>query len=137
LAKWQARVAGHLGDGQFGIARLARLLGLSERTLYRRLSELAGLTPAAWLRELRLSQAQQLLEAGCFGSVAKVADAVGSALAKHLSNVCAERFGSRPSDYCTLQEYLPGPSQSGWRLARDKSLPNGLKRDDLGRLAGI
>jgi len=99
LAQWQAQVAAHLPDERFGPAELAGLLHLSERTLYRRLGELAGLTPAAWLRELRLHQARQLLEAGNFGSVAAVADAAGFASAKHLSNVYAERFGRRPSNY--------------------------------------
>ena len=70
LAEWQTQVAGHLTNEQFGPAELARLLGLSERTLYCRLGELAGLTLMAWLRELRLDQARQLLEAGGFGSVA-------------------------------------------------------------------
>lgn len=99
LAQWQAQVAGHLPNEQFGPPELARLLDLSERTLYRRLGELAGFTPAAWLRELRLAQARQLLEAGDFGSVAEVADAVGFASAKYFSSVYAERFGRRPSDY--------------------------------------
>ncbi|TDN39204.1 response regulator [Hymenobacter sp. UV11] len=99
LAEWQAQVAPHLADEQFGPAELAGLLNLSERTLYRRLGELAGLTPAAWLRELRLHQARQLLEAGGFGTVAAVAGAVGFASAKHFSNLYAERFGRRPSDY--------------------------------------
>ncbi|MGI4869564.1 MAG: ATP-binding protein [Janthinobacterium lividum] len=99
LAEWQAQVAAHLADEQFGPAELARLLAVSERTLYRRLGELAGLSPAAWLRELRLHQARQLLEAGGFGTVAAVAGAVGFASAKHFSNLYAERFGRRPSDY--------------------------------------
>ncbi|MGI4824442.1 MAG: hypothetical protein ACRYFV_24805 [Janthinobacterium lividum] len=58
LAHWQAQATEHLADEQFGPAELAELLGLSERTLYRRLGELAGLTPTAWLRELRLDQAR-------------------------------------------------------------------------------
>ena len=103
LAEWQTQVAGHLADEQFGPAELAGLLCLSERTLYRRLGELAGLTPAAWLRELRLHQARQLLEAGSFGTVTAVATAVGFASAKHFSNVYAERFGRRPADYRAAQ----------------------------------
>ena len=73
LADWQAQASEHLADEQFGPAELARLLRLSERTLYRRLGELAGRTPAAWLRELRLDQARLLLEAGGGGSVTQVA----------------------------------------------------------------
>lgn len=99
LAEWQARVAGHLANEQFGSAELAQLLGLSQRTLYRRLGELAGLTPAAWLREQRLHQARQLLEAGDFGTVAAVAEAVGFVSARHFSTLYTERFGRRPSDY--------------------------------------
>jgi signal transduction histidine kinase/DNA-binding NarL/FixJ family response regulator len=99
LAQWQALVLEHLANEQFGPPELARLLAVSERTLYRRLGEWAGLTPAAWLRELRLDRARQLFEAGHFGSVPEVADAVGFASAKHFSNVYAERFGRRPNDY--------------------------------------
>ncbi|MBH8559364.1 hybrid sensor histidine kinase/response regulator transcription factor [Hymenobacter negativus] len=99
LAQWEAQVAGHLANEQFGPAELAALLAMSERTLYRRLGKLAGLTPAAWLRELRLHQARQLLEAGDFGSVAAVADAVGFATAKYFSACYAERFGRLPSEY--------------------------------------
>ena len=99
LTEWQALAAAHLSNEQFGPAELARLLNLSERTLYRRLGEWAGLTTAAWLRELRLHQARQLLEAGNFGTVAAVAEAVGFASAKHFSNLYAKRFGRQPSDY--------------------------------------
>ncbi|MBO2012479.1 ATP-binding protein [Hymenobacter negativus] len=99
LASWQAQVAAHLADEHFGPTELARLLFLSERTLYRRLGELAGLTPAAWLRELRLNQARQMLETGNFRTVADVAAAVGFASAKYFSSVYVERFGRRPADY--------------------------------------
>jgi transcriptional regulator GlxA family with amidase domain len=101
-------VAAHLADQKFGPAELAGLLAVSERTLYRRLGEWAGLTPAAWLHELRLHQARQLLEASGFGTVAAMADAVGFATAKHFSNVYTERFGRRPSDYRTAQDWRAG-----------------------------
>jgi transcriptional regulator GlxA family with amidase domain len=99
LAQWQAQLAPHLSNPEFGPAKLAGLLCLSERTLYRRLGELAGLTPAAWLRELRLDHARRLLEAGDFDSVAAVAEAAGFGNAKAFSARYIERFGRRPGDY--------------------------------------
>ncbi|WP_216679813.1 helix-turn-helix domain-containing protein [Hymenobacter siberiensis] len=46
-----------------------------------------------------MALARQRLEARDFGTVAQVADAVGFTSAKHFSNLYAERFGRRPSDY--------------------------------------
>jgi len=99
LARWQAQVGLLLADPGFGPAELASLLCLSERTLYRRLGELAGLTPAAWLRELRLDRARRLLEAGSYGSVADVADAAGFANVKSFAARYVERYGRRPHAY--------------------------------------
>jgi transcriptional regulator GlxA family with amidase domain len=102
-------VVPQLPNEHFGPVELAALLCLSERTLYRRLGELTGLTPAAWLRELRLAQARRLLEAGEFTSVADVASAVGFGSAKYFSVSYAERFGRRPNRLL-LGEPLARPS---------------------------
>jgi transcriptional regulator GlxA family with amidase domain len=75
------------------------LLGLSKRTLYCRLGELAGLTSAAWLRELRLDQARLPLEAGGFGSVTQVTKAVSFASSQYFATHYTERFGRRPANY--------------------------------------
>lgn len=99
LARWQAQLGTHLANPDFGPAELAGLLCLSERTLYRRLGELSGLTPAGWLRELRLDRARRLLEAGDVRSVADVADAAGFVNVKSFAARYAERFGRRPHAY--------------------------------------
>ena len=79
--------------------QLAAALHLSERTLYRRLKELTGLTPAGWLREARLDRARQLLEAKALPTVAEVADAVGFSNASHFTQLYGKRFGKKPSEY--------------------------------------
>lgn len=87
-----------VADEEFGPARLAAAAGLSERTLYRRLKELTGLTPAAFVREVRLLQARHLLETKAVTTVAEAAFAVGFANASHFGRVYAERFGRTPGE---------------------------------------
>jgi len=67
----------HLGDPDFGAARLAKEAGLSPRQLLRRLRAETGLTAARWLRELRLQRGHDLLRNGYAESVGEVAAAVG------------------------------------------------------------
>lgn len=78
---------------------LAEALHLSERTAYRRLKELTGLTPANWLREVRLERARQLLEAQAFPTVAEVAYEVGFLNPSHFTQLYSKRFGKKPSEY--------------------------------------
>jgi transcriptional regulator GlxA family with amidase domain len=77
-------------------AGLAAAAHLSERTLYRRLRELTGYTPAGFVRELRLLRARQLLWAGEVPTVAAVAAAVGFVNAAHFGRAYARRFGQPP-----------------------------------------
>ncbi len=99
LRVWRTTVAPHLSDETFGPEALAALLLLSRRTLYRHLHELTGLTPGAWLRELRLDHARRLLEARTYPTIAEVAYASGFASASYFGKAFAERFGCRPSEY--------------------------------------
>lgn len=85
-----------LSDPHCRPAHLARAAHLSERTLYRRLHELTGLTPAGFLRELRLLRARQLLRTGELPTVGEVAYAVGFINANHFGRVYARRFGCPP-----------------------------------------
>jgi len=88
-----------LANPDFNPADLATRLGVGERTLYRRLKALTGLTPAAWLREVRLDQARQLLESRVNRTVAEVAYDVGFANPDYFGQVYYRRFGRRPSEY--------------------------------------
>lgn len=79
--------------------QLAEALAMSERTAYRRLKEFTGLTPAAWLREVRLDRARQLLEAQALPTVAEVAYEVGFPNPSHFTQLYSKRFGKKPSEY--------------------------------------
>lgn len=88
-----------LNDSDYSPADLAARLGVGERTLYRRLKTLTGLTPAAWLREVRLDQARRLLESRSTRTVAEVAYDVGFTNPDYFGQVYYKRFGKRPSEY--------------------------------------
>ena len=99
LRAWRAAVAPHLPDAEYGPDALADTLHLSRRSLYRYLHELTGLTPAAWLRELRLDHARHLMEAGAYPTISEVAYASGFASPSYFGKAFGERFGCRPSEY--------------------------------------
>jgi transcriptional regulator GlxA family with amidase domain len=91
--------AASLHAPDFTPSALAVAAELSERTLYRRLKELTGLAPAAWLREARLLRAQQLLVSGAYRTVAEVAAATGFGGAGYFGQLYFRRFGHHPGEH--------------------------------------
>ena len=88
-----------LEDADFGPTQLAERLALGERTLYRYIKELVGLTPAAYLRELRLQHAHHLLETQACPTVADAAYQSGFNDPSYFGQVFQKRFGKKPSAY--------------------------------------
>jgi len=99
LAALQALIPAVLSNPDYTPALLADELRLSERTLYRKLKEQTGLTPAGWLREVRLDHARQLLESQTLATVAEVAYAAGFQDPNYFGQAFTKRFGRRPSEY--------------------------------------
>ncbi len=98
LAQVQTVIEAHLGEDSFGVDDLARALGLSRATLYRRLKGLMDQSLMDWTWELRLEQAAILLSQGV-GSVSEVAYGVGFKSIAHFSNRFHDHFGMSPSAY--------------------------------------
>lgn len=91
--------AAAIAEPDFDTLQLVTQVGVSERTLYRKLKELTGLTPAAYLREVRLEHARQLLERRAMQTVAEVAYAVGFDNPGYFATVFLKRYGKRATEY--------------------------------------
>jgi signal transduction histidine kinase/DNA-binding response OmpR family regulator len=89
----------HLAESDFNMDRLAAELAVSERQLRRRLTQLTGLSPNLYLRELRLQTARDYLQQGKYKTVKETSFAVGFSKVAHFSRLYQERFGVLPSAY--------------------------------------
>jgi signal transduction histidine kinase/DNA-binding response OmpR family regulator len=88
----------HLAHADFTVDDLAAKVGLSPRQLQRRLKQLTGTSPAAFIRQYRLDVGAQLLEQDG-GTVAQVAYQVGFGTPDTFSRHFKDRFGCPPSAY--------------------------------------
>ncbi|PDT10036.1 transcriptional regulator FtrA [Rhizobium sp. M1] len=77
---------------------LARLAGMSKRTLLRRFEAATGKTPARWLLDTRLSNARELLETSDL-TVDTVAEVVGFGSATLLRHHFRQQFATTPIAY--------------------------------------
>lgn len=98
LAETTATVEAHLADPTFSVERLADALGMSTRALHRRMKNVSGLSPGAFIRTLRLQRAAQLLEQGA-ETITEVAHAVGFEDPSYFSRAFRQGFGVSPTDY--------------------------------------
>ncbi len=87
-------------QGDYGVAQLADVAGLSPRTFQRRFGSATGLSPAAYLRSLRIEKARGLLERTRL-SVNEIAWRVGYRDATAFGRVFHAATGLTPSEYRT------------------------------------
>ena len=83
----------------FSIGSLADKLGMSERTLFRKIKKLTGFSPNVYLREIRLQMARRILENKEKVNVGSVSQEIGFTSTKYFSKLYKERFGKSPSEY--------------------------------------
>ncbi|HEX7880173.1 MAG TPA: response regulator, partial [Candidatus Eisenbacteria bacterium] len=85
----------NLADEDFSVEALARQLGQTRTTLFRRIKEAGHTTPSAMIRRLRLEQGRLMLEKGV-GSVNEVAYGVGFKSVSHFCTAFRLAYGSAP-----------------------------------------
>lgn len=94
----------HIADEKFGARQLAEQLGTSEKTLGRRLKQLQNLSPAAFIRSIRLNRSRELILLRQRNSVAEVAHATGFTSVSHFAKLYRQQFNETPSQSFKLQK---------------------------------
>jgi DNA-binding response OmpR family regulator len=87
----------HMADFQLSVERVARGAHLSKRSLERKLKSLEGISPAEYIRQVRLEEAKKLLDAGVVHNIKELAFRVGFKDPEVLSKRFKEHFGFSPS----------------------------------------
>ncbi len=98
LQRLQKIVEENLDDEHFQVGALCLKVGVGERQLYRKLHALLGCTPAAYIRQIRLNHARQLLEKGV-GTVSEITFMVGYTNTSAFARAFRDAFGLAPSEY--------------------------------------
>lgn len=96
----QARkiVLDNVGKEGFGPQALGTELGVSERTLSRRMNDALNVTPARFIRETRLELARDLIVLRHYSSVAEVAYATGFSSVSHFARLYGAKFQETPRE---------------------------------------
>ncbi|MBO0937200.1 response regulator [Fibrella sp. HMF5335] len=87
----------HLDDSQFRVDELAQAVGMSRRTLHRKLASVTSLNVTDFIRQYRLKRACELLRQGY--NVSETAYMIGYESPSHFSTVFREFFGKTPTVY--------------------------------------
>ncbi|MEM9996791.1 MAG: ATP-binding protein, partial [Bacteroidota bacterium] len=92
-------VEARLSDEAFDVGAFADALGMSRRQLQRKLRAVTGETPNAFVRQVRLHHAVELLRHRRYETVAEVAYAVGFSSASYFSRCFSDAYGTAPTDF--------------------------------------
>jgi DNA-binding response OmpR family regulator len=87
-----------MADPQFRIETIAEIMAMSQKTFYRKFKSLTGITPAEFVRDIRLKKAKQLLDTH-ENNVSEVAYLVGFASPKYFATCFREKYQMSPSEY--------------------------------------
>ena len=90
-------VSTHLDDLSFSVESFAEKMNYSSRQLGRILKKHCGLSPVAFILEVRLQKAYQLLKSGTYQSIKEVRYEVGIESASYFTSKFKERFGVNPT----------------------------------------
>ncbi|MEQ9300522.1 MAG: response regulator [Cyclobacteriaceae bacterium] len=88
----------NIGDYNITVSDIAHQMALSERQLYRKVNALTGLTPNQLIREIKLREAMEKLNAKSVTKVSALAKEVGFESSAYFSKLFYARFGKKPQE---------------------------------------
>lgn len=97
LQKLYGLIETHLDDSQFGVEELAYEVGMSRRTLHRKLTAVANLTINDFMRQYRLKRGIQFLRQG--HNVSETAYLIGYESPAHFTTIFKEFYQKTPSEF--------------------------------------
>tara|TARA_R110002096_G_scaffold183757_3_gene361804 strand:- start:4148 stop:6880 length:2733 start_codon:yes stop_codon:yes gene_type:complete len=83
----------------FNVEEFAGELAMSRSTLYREIKKATGFSAAAFVKEIRLQKARQLLEAKAVVRLNELSDSIGFSTPSYFAKMYYKRFGKSPKDY--------------------------------------
>lgn len=98
IAKARQLVEQHLRESEYGVEQLANDLCMERTGLYKKLKSLSGTTPVAFIRNVRLQRAADLLKEGKL-SVNEVAEITGFGSPSYFAKCFKKAYGVLPSVY--------------------------------------
>lgn len=99
MARIMKIVNEHLSDGDFSLADFSGQYGASRTVLAEKLKELTGMTPSAFMTDVRLRAAKKLLEEQPDIRIADLAYSSGFNDSKYFSTCFRKKFGISPTDF--------------------------------------
>jgi AraC-like DNA-binding protein len=104
---------GETADGSTGLSELAREVGVSERSLFRKFQQETGLSPGQWRRQAKVLRSFELLTGGW--SVTETATEVGYESVGAFIRAFREIAGLTPSQYAQETASTQPTPSSGFR----------------------
>ena len=91
-------VESHIEDADFDVSALEEALGIGKMTLYRKLTSLTNLSGNAFIRNIRLKRAAQLLAASNY-NISEISYMVGFRDPAYLTRCFKKEFGKSPTEF--------------------------------------
>lgn len=88
----------NIDNEEYNVDMLARDVGMSRANLYKKTQTILGITPADFIRNVRLKRASLLLSDTQL-SISEIANRVGFATTRNFSTTFKKMFGVTPSEY--------------------------------------